>query len=59
MATISVNSDVEIKADDINDDEEEAYSLPPAQAIKYHDIYKRISTLQGEMESLADEVDGP
>ena len=59
LNSLLANSDVEIKADDINDDEEEAYSLTPAQAIKYHDIYKRISTLQGEMESLADEVDGP
>lgn len=53
-----VDDDDEDEDEDEDDDEEESFSLTPAQAVKYHDIYKRLSTLQGEIENLADEVDG-
>ena len=51
------DSGIDIKAEE--EDEEHIYSITPTHLIKYHDIFKRLSALQGEIEDLADEVGGP
>ena len=49
------NDAVEVSVDD---DDEDQTALSPDQAVKFQALYKRLSALQGELEDLADEVDG-
>ena len=53
------DSGIDIKVDEEDLAEKETYTITPAQLGKYHDIYQRLSALQGEIEDLADEVSGP
>ena len=49
---------IEVSVDDDEDDDHEHTALTPDQAVKFHGLYKSLSTLQGELEDLAEEVDG-